>query len=61
MSVVFTGGRRDHGRSGCIVILFLPEVLPLRSMSAAQQRAQEEADEAADEKADEAALPPLAH
>ena len=35
---------------GLIVILFLPE-LPLRSMSAAQQRAQEAAD----------ALPPAAH
>ncbi len=45
---------------GLLVIVFLP-ALPLRSMSAAQQRAQEAADEAADEKADEAALPPLAH
>ena len=45
---------------GLLVIVFLP-ALPLRSMSAAQQRAQEEADEAADEPADEPALPPLAH
>ena len=41
---------------GLIVILFLPE-LPLRSMSAAQQRAQDDADAAGAA----AAAPPVAH